>query len=323
MKIFETQLSEDNIDTISKVLRSGEIGFGKNSSVLENKFRLFSKCEFNISTNSASAAAFLIFAHLKEKYGCCDIYTPSLGFTSPAWAAKHHGHNLFFVDVTKDLLFDSEDYLARRKDSSNQVVLMPVLYGGVSKIPNFSVIGDEIIVVDSAHCATPTINFDFAFFSFHPYKPICSSDGGMISTSDKEADIFFRSYRNFGRLNNENGYDINQNGFKFYMNNLNATLALESIKSYSENLKKRINNYEKIKSNLNEKITDHDKKSSYYFATALPSESNLKKIQSQYPTSKHYPLMHLTSYYSSQVKTQKLKNTELLYPKIVNIPLYK
>ena len=37
---------------------------------------------------------------------------------------------------------------------------MPILYGGVSNIPGFDNIKgnyNEIIVVDSAHCVTPTI----------------------------------------------------------------------------------------------------------------------------------------------------------------------
>ena len=57
--------------------------------------------------------------------------------------------------------------------------------------------GDEIVVIDSAHCATPNINSDYTFFSFHPYKPICSSDGGMISTDDLESKNYFKNYRKF------------------------------------------------------------------------------------------------------------------------------
>ena len=214
MKIFETKFTKEELSFIDPILQKGELGFGPNVSLFETQFQSFSNKTYNIATNSASAAAFMIFAYLKEKYGICDIYTPSLAFTSPAWAAKHFWHNLIWVDVNDNLLFDCNDYLNKRKPGIK--VVMPILYGGVSNIDKWDLVGDEIVVVDSAHCVTPTIKSDFTFFSFHPYKPICSSDGGMISTDNQEASKWLSNYRNFGRQNKDNSYDITQNGFKFY-----------------------------------------------------------------------------------------------------------
>ena len=211
MRVFETKFKEEELENVVKVLKEGNLGFGSNVSNLESVYKFFSKKPYNTATNSASASAFMIFAYLKEIYGVCDVYTPSLGFTSPAWAAKHFGHNLIFVEVNDNLLFDCHHYHSIRKQTKNKKVLMPILYGGVSTINNWDIVGDEIVVVDSAHCVTPTIKSHFTFFSFHPYKPICSSDGGMISTDIKIADDYFKSYRNFGRINTKKTYDINAN----------------------------------------------------------------------------------------------------------------
>jgi len=193
MKIFETSISSSDTAKINEVLIEGNLGFGENVSKLEKEYSKFSKKNYNIATNSASAAAYIIFSYLKELYGTCDVYTTSLGFVSPAWAAKTLGHNIIYVDVNRQLLFDSQDYLSKRIDNKNQKVLMPVLYGGVSSIQGWRIVGDEIVVTDSAHCVTPTIKTDFSFFSFHPFKPICSSDGGMISTNSQEASDYFYS----------------------------------------------------------------------------------------------------------------------------------
>jgi hypothetical protein len=54
------------------------------------------------------------------------------------------------------------------KKTSRQVVVMPVLYGGVSDIENFELMGDEIVVVDSAHCITPRLKAILSFFLFTP-----------------------------------------------------------------------------------------------------------------------------------------------------------
>ena len=310
MKVFESKFTSQELTPLNEVLQTGQLGFGPNVLKFENQFQSFSNKKFNIATNSASAAAFMIFAYLKEKHGICDVYTPSLGFTSPAWAAKHFGHNIIWVDINDNLLFDCRDYLNKRREE-NQPIVMPILYGGVSNIDGWDLEGDEIVVVDSAHCVTPTIKCDFSFFSFHPYKPICSSDGGMISTDDLEATDYLRNYRNFGRQNVNDSYDITQEGFKFYMNNLNATIALISLEKYKKDLKIRKNNYSKL-----DNVLPHDNSSSYYFATKLNDKAD--EFNKHYQLARHYPLLHKTKYFNSKVR---LPNTELLYNKIINLPL--
>ena len=324
MKVFESKFNEDEITPIIEVIKKGDLGFGSNVLEFEKQFQPFSNKKYNVATNSASASAFMIFAYLKEKYGICDVYTPSLGFASPAWAAKHFGHNIIWVDVNDNLLFDIKDYYDKRKwrcerysDGGITPVLMPILYGGVSDIPGFDNIEGgykEIVIADSAHCVTPTIKCDFSFFSFHPYKPICSSDGGMISTDDLDATEYFQNYRNFGRQNINGSYDITQEGFKFYMNNLNATIALISLKKYKKDLEIRKNNYSKLTN-----ILPHDNNSSFYFATRLSNDAD--EFNQHHQLARHYPLLHKTKFYNSN-EDEWLPNTELLHNKIINLPLW-
>jgi perosamine synthetase len=315
MRVFESSFTKDELEPLIEVIQNGEIGFGPNVSILENEFEQYSNCKYNVATNSASASAFMIFAYLKYKYGVCDVYTTSLGFVSPAWAAKHFGHNLIFVEINNELLFDCEDYKKIRKNTENKKVLMPILYGGVSKIDGWDIFGDEIVVTDSAHCTTPTIPSDFYFFSFHPYKAICTSDGGMISTNIEEASNYFKSYRNFGRANINNTYDINQDGFKFYMNNLNATLGLISLKKQDKLRDTRRQNYLKFSN-----VLPHDNNSSYYFATRLCI--NADELIEKYGLSRHYPLLHKTEYFQTKIKT-RLPRTCYYHREIINLPLHK
>tara|TARA_Y100000004_G_scaffold196733_1_gene267826 strand:- start:1452 stop:2432 length:981 start_codon:yes stop_codon:yes gene_type:complete len=324
MKVFECSFSEQEIESLKPVIKNGELGFGSNVTKFEEKFAALSKKKYNIATNSASASAFAIFHYLKEVYGPCDVYTPSLGFTSPAWAAKHHGHRIVWVDVDDNLLFDLEDYRRKRQnccerysDAGVKPVLMPILYGGVSNIKGFDSIKldgyREIVVVDSAHCVTPTIDSDFTFFSFHPYKPITASDGGMISVDCAEAADWFNNYRNFGRCNNLGTYDIIQEGFKFYMNNLNASIALLSLSKHDELLQIRKNNYNKLNN-----VLPQDDFSSYYFATRL--DDNANQFNTKNGLARHYPLLHHSKYFKDGCV---LPNTERLYNKIINLPLWQ
>ena len=320
MNLFKTSISDEDISVISDVIKDGQLGFGPMVNVFENEFRPFSQRKFNIATNSASASAYMIFAYLMEKFGVCDVYTTSIGFISPIWSAKHLGHNVIFVDVDDNLLFDVNHYHSIKKENGRKKVLMPVLYGGVSTISGFDSLNDEIVVVDSAHCVTPTINSNFTFFSFHPFKPVACSDGGMISTNDQDSYDFFNLYRNFGRETLSNTYDIVSDGFKFYMNNLNATIALTQLKRYQENLDNRKKCHILVNSlELNGRLLPHDSMSSYYFDTLICNEDSVDYLYQKYPTAKHYPMIHKTKIFSSDVK---LPNTEKLHKLILNLPLY-
>lgn len=320
MTLFKTNILEEDIEFISSVLRDGNIGFGTLVKEFETQFSAFSRRRFNVATNSASASAYMIFAYLMKKFGVCDVYTPSIGFISPAWAAKHLGHNVIFVDVDDNLLFDIEYYNAMRKDTGRKRVLMPILYGGVSTISGFENIEDDMVVVDAAHCVTPTIKSDFTFFSFHPFKPIACSDGGMISTDNEDASNFFNLYRNFGRQPIGNTYDIVLDGFKFYMNNLNASIALTQLYRYEQNLEVRKKTHILVESlKLNGRLIPHDQMSSYYFDTLICNEDSVEDLYLRYPTSKHYPMIHKTTLMSSE---QYLPNTERIHKLILNLPLY-
>ena len=336
MRLFETKISPYYAkNDIAQVIESGNLGFGSNVIKFEDEFKSYSNRKYNIALNSASAAAFIIFAYLKEKFGKCDVYTPSIGFTSVAWAAKHHGHNLIFVEVDDNMLMDIEDYERERRlrcerysDGGIKPVVMPILYGGVSSIPKLEECiteggYNEFVIIDSAHCATPNIKSDVTFFSFHPYKPIAASDGGMISTDLDDLDSYTRSYRNFGRENTEDGYEISAEGFKFYMNNLNATIALTQLECYEENLQVRKENFEHLKDmNLKGKLIPHDNKSSYYVATLIADTEDIaKEYRDKYCKDRLYPPLHLQKYYNSICK-RSLDKTLELYKLLVNLPLY-
>jgi dTDP-4-amino-4,6-dideoxygalactose transaminase len=100
------------------------------------------------------------------------------------------------------------------------------------------------------------------------------------------------------------------------MNNLSATIALESYKTYNENLLKRIETFKYIQDKFEGRFLQHDSNSSYYFATLITDQA--EQINLKYGLAVHYPLLHKSQYY----KNCSLPNTEKLHSQIVNLPLY-
>ena len=338
MKLFETNISPYYAKgEIASVIESGNMGFGPNVTKFETMFAPFSYKKHNVAVNSCSAAAFITFAYLKEKYGACDVYTPSIGFTSMAWAAKHHGHNVIFVDVDGDMMMSAEMYQWQRQvrcerysDGGIKPVLMPVLYGGVSDHPELTKVVEEggyneFMIVDSAHCATPKMKSDVTLFSFHPYKPIAASDGGMISTDNEEIDSYARSYRNFGRTEIDGSYQVAAEGFKFYMNNLNATIALTELEVYGEKRSLRKEAWDLVKNmDWKGKLVQHDSNSSYYVGTLIcDNKEDAKKYRDIYCGDRNrlYPPIHKQPYYED-CDRGAMTHTEEYYDLLVNLPLH-
>ena len=340
MKAFQPTITNKDIQSVTDVLAEGNIAFGSNVNVFEERFSEYSNKKYNIGLNSASSASYCLFAYLYDKYGSCDVYTPSIGFTSPAWAAKKNNHNVYFIDVDDNLLVDYESYWNVRKwhlerqfnSTFNKSVFMPVLYGGVSNIDGLikrvrDTNWGDIIVVDSAHCIEPTIESDYIFFSFHPVKPLSMSSGGMLSTDDMGAYDYISKYRNFGRENVGDSYNIVDNGFKFYMDNLNATLGISQLDTCFENIKIRKKNLNYLKKNTKVGVgffTKHDEKSSYYLGTLIlqiSSKDLRKRLRDNGCAADFaYPFLHKTKFWGGK---QQLSNTESLYDRIINLPIHQ
>ena len=333
IKCFESSVDQNNVPLFNQCLEKGNLGFGEYVLEFEKEFKSFSNLKHNIGYSSASSAAEAIFCLIYEKYGRCNIYTPSLTFISPCQAAKKAGHMVCYVDVDDNLLFDVEDYVRKRATfnlNTGKTVIMPMLYGGVSEIPNMNkLIGDEIVVVDSAHCVTPKIRSDYIFFSFHTVKPISMGNGGIIATDNDDDAEYFRKFRNFGRIQLGHSYDIIQDGSNSYMNNLNASIGLTQIRSCIDDISARRKNHELIQRNLKSdigRLVRHDKGSSYYLCTLVLDEKlNFHHVKGVFDThgiqtTQHYPPIHTFTHHKSAAT---LKNTENLVKRLINLPIHQ
>ena len=103
-------ITPNTISAVVDLLQTGDIGFGSNVEVFEDRFKSYSDKAYNIGLSSASAAIHCLFAFLFKMYGSCDVFTPSLGFVSPVQAAIKNGHKVYFLDVDENLLVNYDLY---------------------------------------------------------------------------------------------------------------------------------------------------------------------------------------------------------------------
>jgi dTDP-4-amino-4,6-dideoxygalactose transaminase len=325
------------LENLGKCLDSGILASGPMVKEFEAKWKAISVKKFNVGFNSGSSAAAAIFAFLKEKYGPCEVYAPSLSFSSPVWAAKQCGHEIGFVDVSTKNFCTSRQFIdkamAPHASSSRKRVVFPLLYGGISSIDVQEPSEETIIVVDSCHTVNPRIESDYIFFSFHPVKPVAMANGGLVSTDDEAAAEYFLRFRNFGRSFTDVSYDVVQPGFNSYMNDLNAAIGLAQLDHYEQNIERR----KKIAKLYDETIDqekydivqhiDPEGRSSYYLYTIVAKE--LKRVDRlvHYLRSEgietliHYPLIHKLTYFRTEGQPV-LENSERVEGRFLNIPCH-
>ena len=100
----------------------------------------------------------------------------------------------------------------------------------------------------------------------------------------------------------------------------NAGIALTQLKRYNDNLNVRKQCHNVVKNlNLNGRLLPHDDNSSYYFDTLICDKDSITDLYAEYPTSKHYPLIHKTKLFNQK---SNIPNTEKLHKLILNLPLF-
>lgn len=347
IKIFEHKFNDDVIGKeFLEDLQNGNLQFSKDVGEFENEFQKISRTPYNVGTNSASSAFFILFSFLKEKYGTCNVIFPTLTFTSPAWSAVKNGHDIFFCDIDElSLCMDFGDLIQIRGmvDRRKQTVIVPTLYGGISSLPKtqsyesyFENYKNDIFIMDAAHCTNVVFEYDhITVRSFFPSKPIMMTNGGLISPKyhnvNKNIEIqkYAKSYRNFGRhIPSKKRYD----GFKFYMNGFDARLGLKQIDIQDELSSIRESNFQTIVQNVdlpNGYFIFPEDKSNFYIGTFIANdEEHAREIvdsmsKNDIQISTHYPLLHTKEFYWESTYTRQfLPKAEKLISQIINFPIH-
>lgn len=95
---------------------------------------------------------------------------------------------------------------------------------------------------------------DFVCFSFQAIKHLTTVDGGAITSKKVSDDLRIKKLKWFG-LDRKYPYskwtqDISEAGYKFHMNNINASIGLEQMKYIDDIVAKHKNNYRFYNDNI-------------------------------------------------------------------------
>lgn len=256
--LFKVSMSEDVLEPLKNVLMSGFIGEGKRVEEFEMLLKTHFQNLLLMSLNSATAADHLALHLLKKEQGDWpgvkegdEVLATPLTCTASNWPILANKYNIKWVDVDTETCNMDLDDLERKITEKTKVILV-VHWGGnpvdLERLKSIQKKSKELygfkpaIIEDCAHSFGSKFNDEFlgnhgnlAFYSFQAIKHFTTVDGGMLILPHQELYKRAKLLRWYGidRETNSKDFrceeDIPEWGYKFHMNDVNATIGIHNF----------------------------------------------------------------------------------------------
>lgn len=258
-------ITEEEIQAVSEVLRSGWITTGPVSARFEQELANYCGTGQAVALNSATAGLELILKVLHIG-GNDEVITTPYTYAATSNVLVHRGIRPTFVDVKKDSFLIDEQKVYEAITPKTKAIMtvdiagLPVDYDEIRKILKAKNREDIVLISDSAHSFGATYKgqkvggqMDFHVFSFHAIKNLTTAEGGAITYNENGFHGKQDLYKEFKytSLHGQNKdafakmqagawkYDILTDGFKCNMTDIMAAIGRVQLQRYDEMLRKR------------------------------------------------------------------------------------
>lgn len=307
----------EEIQALTQVINSGWWGKGPLVQQFETEFAQLVGAKYAVAVTSASVGQDLIIKALGFKD--VEVLSPTMSFVTTAAVPLWNQCDSTLVDVDEDHLnIDPLDF-SRAITKRTKVAIVVNNAGVLAPIDQIRESFDGFIIEDCAHsCYTPGAGArgDAAVWSFHAVKTLAAGDGGMITTDD--ADLYEKlvmltwlgipsTFSRTRATQQPDGsvrpgyawdYEVSTLGYKAYMNDLTAAIALQQLHKLEQTLERRRHVERRYNEGLGDliQIPSWTETAQHYYARVDPSVRDdlidylsTKKIH----TSVHYKPLHL------------------------------
>ena len=273
--LFKVKMNEIVPEKVKEVLMSGFIGQGEVVEEFEKALKDKWSNDLILTLNSATSAEHLALHMLKkpvEHRGKVwpgiqeddEVLATALTCTATNFPILANGLKIRWVDVDENNLNMNLDDLAR-KISPKTKVIMFVHWGGypvdLDRVKEIQLRAEDMygfkpaVIEDCAHAIGSTYkgrqlgnHGNICTFSFQAIKHMTSVDGGMLIVPHQELYNRGKLLRWYGidRDTNRKDFrcelDVEESGFKFHMNDINACIGLHNLVELDDTVKKHQEN---------------------------------------------------------------------------------
>lgn len=222
---------------LEKVLYSGYVAQGDQVELFERAFEKYIGAGYSLSLNSGTAALHIALILAGVEQGD-EVISTALTAEPTNVAIKMVGANIRYADIDPDT-GNIDPVSIEANINKNTKAIMVVDYAGIPvNVPEIQRISKEYnlpVIHDAAHAIGAKFNglqngnhFQYTVFSLQAIKHLTTIDGGVLQLSSKEEYEKAKLIRWFGIDKKLSRFDnnIQFQGYKYHMNNVNATIGL-------------------------------------------------------------------------------------------------
>lgn len=252
LPLAEPWLSDEEVEAVTDVVRSGWLTMGARTERFENEFAAKVGVPYAVMVSSCTAALQLTFAALGLGPGD-EVIVPSLTFVATANAVAHTGATPVFADIVsaERPLMDPE--AVRALVGPHTRAICTVHYagyiGGMDDLRALATRHSLALIEDAAHAPGAGAPGQMAgaigdagCFSFFSNKNLVTGEGGMVTTSDERLARQIRLLRAHGmtatswdrQRGHASGYDVVARGFNARPTEFAAALGLVQLARLDE-----------------------------------------------------------------------------------------
>ena len=347
IKFSKPNISKQDINLVSKIIKSGWLTHGKYNSLFENEIKKFTKAKFAVTVSSCTAGLHISCLASNFKRGD-EVIVPAQTHTATAHAVEYTGATPVFADVefpSGNMSLKKIKLKITKKTKGVILVHMAGYPCEMDKIIQFCKKRKIKVLEDCAHALGTYFkgvhagNFGLSgSFSFYPTKQITTGEGGIVITNNEKFYKKIKKFKAFGidkdikDRKKQGDYDVKSIGFNYRMTDFQAALGYRQILNYHKNLKLRrsiAKRYIKNFSKTNKIIYMPYSSTSSFFVFQIFCKNRdkiLKKLkENKIGVSVHYakPLPKM-SYYKKKykLKLKNFKNAEKYGNFNISLPVY-
>jgi perosamine synthetase len=329
---------ESLLPALEAVLYSGQVAEGQQVYEFEEQFSKQFNLPNVLAMSSGTAALHAALTLAGVESGDEVISTPMTAEPTNT-SILYCGAKVVWADVDPSS-GNIEPESIRQSITSKTKAIVVVHYAGYPvRLAEIRAIADEYgipLIEDCAHALGATYDGenlgkvgDFGIFSFQAIKHMTTVDGGILTIADPKHITAAKKFRWFGMLKGvpRTEVDIQTVGYKYNMNNVNATIGLVQLQNISKLLDRHISNgcyYDtqlKSVSDVNFARCDVHSRPSYWLYTLLSeSAADIEKALNAagIMASKLHRPNNLHSIFRGSEKP--LPGLDLFYKRLLHIP---
>lgn len=342
-------MREESIQAVSETLRSGWIGLGPKVKQFEDAFieYLGNDQLYASAMNSATSALHIAVRLLNLKSGD-HVATTSLTFVSTNHVLLYENLTPVFVDVQTTTGNLDPVALQKSLETNSKIkAIIVVHYSGYPcDMEKINALAEEYnipVIEDCAHACGATYangkkvgnSKNICCFSFQAVKNLPLGDGGMLVTSNInykrqsdqlrwlgiDKDTYTRSHQVGEYLWK---YEVPLLGFKYHMNDINATIGIEQLKYLDSDNQQRMEIARKYREELSSILIfmdrQHDGSACHFEPALFEHRDDLMRHLKEHNI---HPGVHYRSNARYAIYAEAtLPNTEYLEQRLITLPMH-